>query len=435
MEMQTALAIKCVSDLKPIWPALENSVAPNSQPDLCRDSLTIITNRQRLMTYNYNVVFTYSLINMKLRFTRRSTGKSTVLFVVIAALAIGVGLFTQIAFKQGQQPGSFENLILLPKSKPLGEVNFVTHDGRQFNHQNLQGRWSLLFFAFTNCPDICPSTLHLLKQVKRELVANKTWPAFQVAMVTVDPERDSSERLKQYVPFFDQEFIGLRNDSVSYTTEFAKNLGVLFFKGKTLENGGYDVDHSAAIILINPAGEYAGVLSAPHTKENLTNDLQKLGRFAIDSEQITAPSKHQALNSARATTQKGDQIVTSQLRFEEAWVRPTPPNAPSMAAYVKITNQGLEDVTIVDAESPLFDMTMIHRTALKDGVASMEHIDGLTIKAGSTAILKPLGTHIMLMRPENPLPVGAQVPIRLSLDNGEIVDVSIEVREDPSEQP
>ena len=90
-------------------------------------------------------------------------------------------------------------------------------------------------------------------------------------MVSVDPERDTQERLKNYVPYFDSEFIGLRGD-LDTTTKFAKQMGILFIHQEP-ENEFYQVDHSASIILVNPAGEMAGVITAPHKANEITNDL------------------------------------------------------------------------------------------------------------------------------------------------------------------
>ncbi len=377
-------------------------------------------------------------MNMNIVSFHHQVGKSTALFILIAVIAITVGVVAQNKLRSGLPLPTFDNLILLPKTKPLGDIKFTKHDGTTFEAEDLAGKWSILFFAFTNCPDICPSTLHVLKQVKQELTANGTWQAFQLTMVSVDPERDTPERLQQYVPFFDPEFIGLTAD-LDYTTQFAKNLGILFFKGDVLENGGYDVDHSAALILVNPDGQFAGVINAPHKKETLISDLQKLGNYALSQGTINTdkksktPDNTDASSESAATDSAQTNATHADLVFKDAWIRPAPPTAPSMAGYLTIKNNSHRNITIVEADSPLFDAAMIHQTVIEGGVAKMQHMDGLTIAAGESADLTPLGVHLMLMRPEDEVSIGTQVPVQFTLDSGETIDLSIKVQDNPSE--
>ena len=373
----------------------------------------------------------------------RQTGKSTPLIIIIAAIALLVGLMSRQPSTVEATVPQFEKITLLPKTKSLGEVKFTDHYGNDFSQEHLKGKWSILFFAFTNCPDVCPSTLHTLKQVKQKL--GTAWPPLQLLMITVDPERDSSERLKQYVPFFDPEFIGLRAN-LDYTTAFAKNVGVLFFKGKTLEGGGYDVDHSAYMILVNPQGEYAGVISAPHTQETLYSDLKKLSDYAKKSsnrDNATANSgaaqppalADQDLNSDQSSSDSSNGSSGNsdgKIVIKDAWIRPAPPSAPAMAGYLSIENQRDQAISIVNAQSPLFDEIMIHQTKIEDGVAGMNHLMALEIKAGETALLEPIGTHLMMMDPDSIPSAGTQVPVTLSLANGERININIEVRNNPN---
>ncbi len=351
------------------------------------------------------------------------------MFVGVAALAILVGLVAQQFKNRPVNLPQFEQLVILPTPKTLGPVNFTDHNNEAFTAQNFANKWTILFFAFTNCPDICPSTLHTMKTVKQDLVKAGVWSQFQLAMVTVDPARDSTERLKQYVPFFDTEFIGLRADE-QYTSEFAKSVGILFFKGETLENGGYDVDHGAALILINPQGEFAGAFNAPHTQNVLTADFIKLGKYAA----ATQPAATVTANRpAKAPITPATQSVNNGiLTIQDAWIRPAPPNAPALAGYMKLTNTQKLPIKIVDVRSLLFGMSMIHQTKIEDGVASMVHMDGLKIAPGESVELKPMGTHLMLMRPKQSFARGSQIPLSLVLESGQVIDVTVEVRDNPA---
>ena len=103
-----------------------------------------------------------------------------------------------------------------------------------------------------------------------------------------------------------------------------------------------------------------------------------------------------------------------------------------MAGYFDIHNNSTETITIVDSKSELFDMTMIHNTVIEDGIAKMVHMDGLSIPAKSTVRLKPLGTHLMLMRPNKALKVGERVSVTLIDDNNQEYQYTIDVRSEPT---
>jgi len=96
-------------------------------------------------------------------------GKSYFLFILVAIAAIGSGLLVQSSKTPPAEQPEFKKTILLPNTKPLVDVNFVDHKGQKFGIEHFKGKWSILFFGFTNCPDICPTTLQTLKQVKSDL--------------------------------------------------------------------------------------------------------------------------------------------------------------------------------------------------------------------------------------------------------------------------
>ncbi len=358
------------------------------------------------------------------------SGKATPLFIIVALIAIGIGLYVQTGQKQNSSQLELQKAILLPQTKDLGTVDFLDHNNENFGLSQLQGKWSILFFGFTNCPDICPSTMQTLKLVKQRVEEAGAWGKYQVVMVSVDPERDTVERLNSYVPYFDPEFIGIRA-GVEHTTAFAKNVGILFFKGETLDNGGYDVDHGASLILVNPQGEYAGVISAPHKVEQISADLIAL---AISEGGVVT-----AGTNANASVQEAAEVETEAARtkqsitFDSAWIRPAPPGATSMAAYFEVRNDSSEDIVIVDSDSPAFEMTMVHETVIENEVASMRHLDTLTIPAGETVSFAPLGTHMMLIGPKKPLTLGDTAELTLIDQNGNRYTQVVSVRQ--IEQP
>jgi protein SCO1/2 len=165
-------------------------------------------------------------------------------------------------------------------SKPESVMPFVLtqSDGSSFSDQHLDGKWSLVFFGFTYCPDICPTTLALLDVVTRQL--NQTQPELpkpQVVFVSVDPERDNLAQLDKYTHYFNPDFIAITGDQTQLKL-FARQLGVVFDKVSIdpKHPDEYLMEHSTSIALINPQGGIQAVFTAPHEANALTADIARL---------------------------------------------------------------------------------------------------------------------------------------------------------------
>lgn len=348
-----------------------------------------------------------------------NSAKSILTVSLLAVVAITIGILTQQSHRSKTDVPTLKKAIILPQPKPLAHVDFIDHKGRSFGIEQLRGYWNILFFGFTNCPDICPTTLQMLKQVKNKLVNSNRWGNYQVVLVTVDPKRDTPEQLNSYVPYFDPEFIGITGE-LDTTTEFAKQLGVLFVSHESEGNANYDVDHSAAIILVNPQGQMAGVITAPHKMDEISADLIALADYYKDDHQyINQPAVKKELAVAPGqTAESGATPDINGLQINNAWIRAAPEGATSMAAYFELINNSDRDITIVDSDSPDFDMSMIHDTKIENGIASMHHRDKLVVPANDSVRLAPLGTHMMLMRPVKALKINDRATITLIADDG-----------------
>ena len=145
------------------------------------------------------------------------------------------------------------------------DFNLLNQQGEPLNLASLKGQWSLLFFGYTSCPDVCPSTLATLRDMKGKLRTDIA-DQLQVVLVTVDPARDTVESLGPYMNYFDPEFVGATGEFLEIK-RLATQLNMAFVKVPmtlgSLPNGGYMVDHSANIALINPMGHYHGFIKAP----------------------------------------------------------------------------------------------------------------------------------------------------------------------------
>ena len=151
-------------------------------------------------------------------------------------------------------------LFLFDTPRDPGAFLLTDHHGMPFTRNALTNRWTLIFFGFTHCPDICPTALAELAELKAQLVDTEA-NDLQVVMLTVDPARDTPARLADYVPYFHPDFLGV-------TGEFADILSVAQrlnapFRKVSDPTGGYQMEHSANVMLMNPRGDYHGFFRAP----------------------------------------------------------------------------------------------------------------------------------------------------------------------------
>ncbi|MBX2857212.1 MAG: SCO family protein [Cellvibrionaceae bacterium] len=149
--------------------------------------------------------------------------------------------------------------ILFERPRVIEAFTLLDHQGKPFTLEQLKGRWSYVFFGFTHCPDICPNTLSKLSQVYSQLAAD-TRENLQVIMVSVDPARDTPQKLGEYIPFFNPNFIGLTGEFLEIM-KLTQNLNAAF--NKVPMGDSYTIDHTANVIVINPKGHYHGFLKPP----------------------------------------------------------------------------------------------------------------------------------------------------------------------------
>jgi len=155
---------------------------------------------------------------------------------------------------------SANGLYLLETPRNMGEFELIDHYGKPFNRSRLEGQWTLMFFGFTHCPDVCPTTMTFLDTFLASLEGTEAQDP-QIVMVSVDPARDTVEQLADYVPYFNPDFTGVTGEFLDLH-RFATALNIPFRK-VVEDDGSYQVDHSSNIVLINPRGDYHGFFRAP----------------------------------------------------------------------------------------------------------------------------------------------------------------------------
>lgn len=193
----------------------------------------------------------------------------------VAAVAFAGGLALS-HYQSGRATGV--DGLLWPDPPRIDQLELVDGDGRPFTAEALRGRWSLLFFGFTHCPDVCPLTLEVLARAHRALKRDVHYGARgQVVFVSVDPERDTPALLADYVGHFDAEMVGV-TAPVDRLREFTRRLGVLFAK---VDQGGgnYSVDHSAGIFFIDPELRLVSVLTPPHDLAAVLDRFTRVSAF------------------------------------------------------------------------------------------------------------------------------------------------------------
>ncbi len=195
-------------------------------------------------------------------------------------LAVGLALLSLAAgisvwrIHEAEKWGSLKSLVLLPEPRAIADFALTDQGGRPFSLQDLKGHWSLLFFGYTSCPDVCPNTLFQLHQA-REMMLQQDSVAEppQVYLVSVDPERDTPQKLTDYLRYFDPAFIGLRGEDTQMRA-LTRQLGVAYFiETHEEDRNDYQVDHSASLLLVNPRGELRGLLPAPHEAAVIAQDV------------------------------------------------------------------------------------------------------------------------------------------------------------------
>jgi protein SCO1 len=158
---------------------------------------------------------------------------------------------------------SENGLFIYELPRRFREFSLVDQHGQAFTQEQLQGKWSLVFFGYTFCPDICPITLATIRQFHRMLEGTGFQDDTQVVMVSVDPQRDTLDKLKDYMAFFDEDYIGATGEYIDIFN-LASQLNIAFQYIPTRDQEGeYLVSHSGEIILINPEGHFHGFFKVP----------------------------------------------------------------------------------------------------------------------------------------------------------------------------
>jgi len=192
---------------------------------------------------------------------------------LLAALFAGAGVVWQ---QQAAEEAIWqqEGVMWFPKPLPVSDFEFVTQHGKTISNKDLTDRWKLVFFGYTFCPDICPTTLADLSRSWKKL-APEIQEKLQVILVSVDPERDSPESMKPYMEYFNPAFLAFTGNQQSLAT-ITPELHAFYAKVEREEGMAYLMDHTANIALVGPDWQYYGYIAPPHWPKRMVPLLENL---------------------------------------------------------------------------------------------------------------------------------------------------------------
>ena len=203
-----------------------------------------------------------------------SVQKTVVILVAVIALVVGV-----LVYKTTREPAldrdmlSRSGIFLFDTPRSLPDVELTSAAGEAWTQENLAGQWDLLFFGYTYCPDICPTTMAELREIENSLPEDQA-DQLQITMISVDPNRDTPARMHEYLAFFSEDFNGASGDPEQLAS-LARALSIAYIEPDTSEEN-YLVDHSGQVVIINPEGQYVGFLRAPLRPQELSQWLPRI---------------------------------------------------------------------------------------------------------------------------------------------------------------
>ena len=194
------------------------------------------------------------------------------LLTLAAVIALLAGFWlgqsgTETTSPQADQANSIQGFILKTPRK-IGVPELIRDDGELFSLSDLTGHWSLLFYGYTNCPDICPTTLNTIAAAKKQA---DNFP--QVVFVSVDPQRDNAQLVGDYVRYFDRDFVGVTGEEKLLQAMAAQMSVAAMAMPPEKPGDAYLVDHSANLMLLNPEGRMVAMLRPPHSVDSILHSI------------------------------------------------------------------------------------------------------------------------------------------------------------------
>ncbi len=206
------------------------------------------------------------------------------LIAVVALAGVWLGIWLSPHYLADKSLPEGLEATVLPEARELKPFTLRDHDNRPFSLDRLKGHWSFLFFGFTNCPDVCPTTLKVMQSVWQKLPTQPGEAGHpKMFFVSVDPDRDALQTLKEYVGYFEPSFVGVTG-ALDELDNLTGQLGVLYGYDEKKNAGANDyiVNHSAQILLIDPQARLRAVISPPHDSTTIARNYQVITHYYGD---------------------------------------------------------------------------------------------------------------------------------------------------------
>ena len=316
--------------------------------------------------------------------------RRNLIFVFVLGAALAAGIWSAM-YLQRPAPAPITATVLT-MTLDIPAFSLLDHEGRNVDQHVFEGQWDLVFFGFTNCPDICPLTLQVLSAAKRQLEERGQSPLPRIVLVSVDPERDTPAKMAQYVNAFGDGNLGITGE-LDELRKLTAGLGIFFEKQASVDES-YAVDHSSVVLVIDPAGRFHSLFSGTHVIDNFVHDLPLL---MTRTEEFRPP------------------LVATDVEITQAVA-----GSSVSAGYMSLTNNSSDVIRITRVTSPQYGAVELHTTSVENDVARMRAVGELIIRPGETVRLERGGMHLMLMQQ-----VDAVETATLNLYSGDVILMSL----------
>lgn len=197
----------------------------------------------------------------------------SILPVLLIVVAFGIGIAIGVA-RQTPVAVALSAGTLLTPPREIAPFSLQSLDDATLDNQDLRNQWTLVFFGFTHCPDVCPTTLQLLADVREQLdpAAKRQ---LNIMLTTVDPARDDPETLATYASYFGEQITGVTGEATAIA-RFATDLGIVYKRIELKPDGEYTMDHSGAVLLVDPQAQLRAIFSPPLSRNAIAADLAQL---------------------------------------------------------------------------------------------------------------------------------------------------------------
>ena len=197
--------------------------------------------------------------------------KKNIIFLLFILIGIS-GLFTYFQSLPSllEKKPTLATGKILARPMEIDQFELIDQNNAAFNNKSLEGGWTVVFFGYTNCPDVCPTTIYKLAEIKNGIKEKLPSTDFNTVLVTLDPDRDSTERLHEYIGYFDETMLGVTG---TYENIQSFTLSLSVFYQRINKEEGYDFNHTASIFVFDKNGLLFATMSPANTIGELTEDF------------------------------------------------------------------------------------------------------------------------------------------------------------------